>query len=628
MATAALVLRPRRARIADSARAAGRKPPPGWLLGPAPLAASRGDMADPALAPRRSGAPLRPPWLAGCTLASGLSQLEPRPAPASAPARAAPAPRASEAPTTSEPVAPSNPAPPARTPPPLDHEPLLGVLLAGAPRVAIQLEAATTLEAPGLSIPVGPGALVVESRGERWGIEGDARALTGKGVLASGGRPIFALDALPIFGEPRRLTFDGDLVVSPSRGALEVVERVRMEDYVASVVGAEMNPKWPASALAAQAIVARSYAAARWMERADEPWQLHWHFGVDMAYHGWSASRASVASSIAATRGEVLVYSGFPVLALFNASSGGLTESFERAPGVLAPDGRLDRGRHAGGRRRRREPGAAASRLSSHGHWKTDHRCRGRARCSNGRSPPRSPGNRRGRGRVGARAPRGLRARRESASATASTAPSASPPSTGPTPSGRRPGARAARPLGPLRDRREGAGYFVLRAAASAAAAGSQSSAWCLATQGATPGRSWRASTPEPGSSGTEAPEAPAHWRSFSDDAPQAGRVIALAGHLLRREGEPRAPAATSTGERRIGGRVLSSVLRRFVRGSGRGPRHFAAPRPARAARTSRHGVPRWLPRRPTGCAVPSEVRARGRGKRWARPPRPGRRAA
>jgi len=87
--------------------------------------------------------------------------------------------------------------------------------------------------------------------------------------------------------------------------------------------------------------VARSFAAARWMEKSDEPWQLHWHFGVDMAYHGWSETNAKVAAAIAPTRGEVLVYRGFPVLALFHASSGGRTESFERIkPGVLAPDGK------------------------------------------------------------------------------------------------------------------------------------------------------------------------------------------------------------------------------------------------------------------------------------------------
>jgi hypothetical protein len=198
---------------------------------------------------------------------------------------------------------------------------------------------------------------------------------TPRGVLASGGRPIFTLDAIPEFGAPRTLRIAGDLLVSPAGAEVEVIERVRMEDYLAGVVAAEMNPKWPAQALSAQAIVARSYAAARWLERSDQPWQLHWHFGVDMAYHGWSAGNEALRAAIASTRGEVLMYRGFPVLALFHASSGGRTESFERVkPGIFGPDGKtpiaaampvVDDDAAL--------PGADALGLSaSHGHWKTD----------------------------------------------------------------------------------------------------------------------------------------------------------------------------------------------------------------------------------------------------------------
>ena len=152
-----------------------------------PAIASRGDMADPALAPRRSGAPASAaPWLAGCTLASGL------------PARAAPGAglRSPRAPRRLRvPVKRRRPPNLSRrqTPPrprerrPLDHEPLLGVLLAGAPRVAIQLEAATTLEAPGSPSRSVRARWSWRAAASAGGSRGDARALTGKGVLASGG---------------------------------------------------------------------------------------------------------------------------------------------------------------------------------------------------------------------------------------------------------------------------------------------------------------------------------------------------------------------------------------------------------------------------------------------------------
>jgi peptidoglycan hydrolase-like amidase len=264
---------------------------------------------------------------------------------------------------------------PARTLPALDHEPLLRVLIARAPRVRIDVDAPTRLEAEWTSTEVGPGTVTIEATREGWRLAGGARAAPGVGMLASGGRPIFSLEATPRFGAPRRLRLAGDLVVRLDRDAVEVVELVRMEDYLASVVAAEMNPRWPRAALAAQAIVARSYAAARWMERQGEPWQLHWHFGVDMAYHGWSADLAAVAGAIAPTRGEVLVYAGLPVLALFHASSGGRTEAFERVkPGVRGADGRtpiapampvVDDPAAL--------PGAAGLGLAaSHGRWKLD----------------------------------------------------------------------------------------------------------------------------------------------------------------------------------------------------------------------------------------------------------------
>lgn len=248
---------------------------------------------------------------------------------------------------TKEPVEPVRPAaapsavpaPAARVLPALDREPLLGVLIARGPRVALELSTSAELEAGGKRRALAAGTHALEVRGGALVVAGEP--LGASFTLASGARPIFELDAVPRFGKPRRLTLSGDLLVRADGKELEVIERVPMETYLASVVGAEMNPKWPAAALAAQAIVARSYAAARWMERSNEPWQLHWHFGVDMAYHGWSESNASVAAAIAPTRGEVLVYRGFPVLALFHASSGGRTESFERIkPGVLAPDGK------------------------------------------------------------------------------------------------------------------------------------------------------------------------------------------------------------------------------------------------------------------------------------------------
>ncbi|MEQ1891330.1 MAG: SpoIID/LytB domain-containing protein [Planctomycetota bacterium] len=260
-------------------------------------------------------------------MACALPPAPQAPAPAREPAQARPT-----APPAARPA-----APPVARLPVLDHEPVLGVLIARAPRVVVEVRTSAELVAGNTRRTLAPGGYSFSARAGVLTLDGQSwrESLT----LAGGGEPCFALDATPKFGPPRRLTLAGELVVRADGDELEVIERIPMEAYLASVVGAEMNAKWPAAALAAQAIVARSYAAARWMEKSGEPWQLHWHFGVDMAYHGWSESNATVARAIASTRGEVLMHAGFPVLALFHASSGGRTESFERIkPGVFAPD--------------------------------------------------------------------------------------------------------------------------------------------------------------------------------------------------------------------------------------------------------------------------------------------------
>ena len=259
--------------------------------------------------------------------------------------------------------------------PSLDHEPNLGVLISRGTRVSVTLKQAARLRTTRSTEVLKPGSITFEVAGEGWRLSRNRQIHTGLGVLAAEARPIFELEAIPVFGEPRTLVLAGDLEISVSKGELLVVERIPMEDYLVGVVTAEMNPSWPSEALGAQAIVARSYAAARWMERIDEPWQLHWHFGVDMAYHGSGSGREAVERAVRGTRGKVLLYRGLPVLALFHASSGGRTEAFGRIkPGVLAPDGRTP---IAAAMPVIDDPavilGASGLGLTdSHGHWKTD----------------------------------------------------------------------------------------------------------------------------------------------------------------------------------------------------------------------------------------------------------------
>ena len=68
----------------------------------------------------------------------------------------------------------------------------------------------------------------------------------------------FADCALTVEGKEYR----GRVFVAVSGGKLQVVNLVKLEDYVKGVAGLEMPPTWPAAALEAQAVAARSYALA------------------------------------------------------------------------------------------------------------------------------------------------------------------------------------------------------------------------------------------------------------------------------------------------------------------------------------------------------------------------------
>src|SRR3954463_6028860 len=108
-------------------------------------------------------------------------------------------------------------------------------------------------------------------------------------------------------------------------GGVSVVNAVSLEDYLQGVVPAESPASWPAEALKAQAIAARTYAitTARggdFDQFADTRSQVYAGGGVETP-----ATNAAVAD----TRGQVVTYGGAPVVTYFFSTSGGQTESVE-----------------------------------------------------------------------------------------------------------------------------------------------------------------------------------------------------------------------------------------------------------------------------------------------------------
>jgi stage II sporulation protein D len=108
--------------------------------------------------------------------------------------------------------------------------------------------------------------------------------------------------------------------------ALLVVNTVALESYLQGVVPAEMPAAWPPEALAAQAVIARSYAlrsrrpAAAYDVYADVRSQV---------YGGMAPELASTNAAVRATRGEVVTAGGLIAQTFFFSTSGGRTAANE-----------------------------------------------------------------------------------------------------------------------------------------------------------------------------------------------------------------------------------------------------------------------------------------------------------
>ncbi|MBN1424182.1 SpoIID/LytB domain-containing protein [Candidatus Fermentibacteria bacterium] len=130
--------------------------------------------------------------------------------------------------------------------------------------------------------------------------------------------------------------FSGVLRVLAAKGKLTVVNIVDMEDYLRGVVPREMPASWPAKALEAQAVCARTYAVYHKVRRRDHDFDLLATV-ASQVYGGVDGQDARSDSAVTRTRGRILLYEGEPALTLFHSSSGGHTEDMEKVWGSGVP---------------------------------------------------------------------------------------------------------------------------------------------------------------------------------------------------------------------------------------------------------------------------------------------------
>ena len=109
-------------------------------------------------------------------------------------------------------------------------------------------------------------------------------------------------------------------------GGVNAINAVSLEDYIAGVVARESPSSWPAEALKAQAVAARTYAITT--SKAGAGFE-HYADTRSQVYGGVAAETPSTNQAVADTRGQVVTYDGEPVVTFFFSTSGGRTENVE-----------------------------------------------------------------------------------------------------------------------------------------------------------------------------------------------------------------------------------------------------------------------------------------------------------
>jgi len=109
---------------------------------------------------------------------------------------------------------------------------------------------------------------------------------------------------------------------------LTAVNVIDIEEYLWSVVPAEMPAGWHPEALKAQAVAARTYAIFRLGSLAHRGYDLC-DTTFSQVYMGVSSEHANTTEAVNATRGIMIFHDNQPIEAVYFSSSGGFTDNSE-----------------------------------------------------------------------------------------------------------------------------------------------------------------------------------------------------------------------------------------------------------------------------------------------------------
>jgi stage II sporulation protein D len=194
------------------------------------------------------------------------------------------------------------------------------LLVGGAAKVELSSQAPFSVEDAGgesYDLPAGPVAF---TNGLRMKVDPEKPAKQLAGPL------VFTAGAAPVAVNGKR--YRGSLEVAVVSGRYRVVNVVGLDAYLLGVVPSEVPSTWPAEALKAQAVAARSYALAT--RKPSGPFDAYADTRSQV-YGGLDAEKPETTAAVQATSTQVVLYQGKPATTYFFSTSGGRTASIEDA---------------------------------------------------------------------------------------------------------------------------------------------------------------------------------------------------------------------------------------------------------------------------------------------------------
>lgn len=164
---------------------------------------------------------------------------------------------------------------------------------------------------------------------------------SGSSIILDGGRvdskePILIATLENSLLKLKNKKYKGVIQIYNQDGILMVINIVGLEDYLKGVLPKEMPPNWNFEALKAQAVASRTYAVYQILSRKNQLYDVDSTF-LSQVYGGYDSNNKSTNKAIDATKGEILLYNGEPIISYFHSNSGGYIESAESVWGMRFP---------------------------------------------------------------------------------------------------------------------------------------------------------------------------------------------------------------------------------------------------------------------------------------------------